>query len=183
MGAGCSTSAAAPIVEPTITTPTRSASATSRGSPKSARKFSSDPFEGGNRPIHNLDVSLRQLLRTNEGAPAFSTDTDRKTIAYRVKLHPPQFELQNSRGQQIVQLTRDTRKETPSLLVLTGKSMPKNDIWGGTQPACQYEVRIPASTLLADEDLDAGIAYRGQLIVGMPRDATGRTRTTTWLYR
>ena len=171
----------APPIEPTINTP--APSTPSRGSPKSARRFSAAPLEGGHQPIHHLDISLRQLLRTNEGSPAFSTEEHRRTTAYRIKLHPPPFELQDSRGQQIVQLTRDTRNETPSLLVLTGKSIPKTDIWGGNEPAAQYEVRIPASTLLGDQDLDAGIAYRGQLSIGLPRDAAGKTRRTKWLIR
>ena len=180
MGTGCSREST-PVVEPTIATP--APSTPTRGSPKMGRRYTCEPLEGGTRPVRNLDISLRQLLRTNEGAPAFYTDEKRGNVAYRVLLHPPPFELQNSRGQQVVQLFRDTKHETPSLIVLNGKSTQQTNIWGGTQPATQYDIRIPASTLLDDRDLDAGVAYRGQLTIGSPRDTTGKTRETHWLIR
>jgi hypothetical protein len=184
MGTGCSREVSVPAIEPTIAAGSgRPPGTASKGSPKPGRRFSADPFEGGPRPIANLDFSLRQLLRVNEGAPAFRSDEHHRAITYRVKLNPPPFELQTPRGQQIAQLSRDTKSETPSLLVLTGKSVAQNDIWGGHQPAVGYEVRIPASTLLDERDLDAGIAYRGQLSIGAPKSSLSGKQRVKWLIR
>lgn len=67
--------------------------------------------------------------------------------------------------------------------MLTGKSAAQDDIWGGQQPAIGYEVRIPASTLLSDQGLDAGITYRGQLYVGSTKSNLGSKKPVQWLIR
>ena len=102
---------------------------------------------------------------------------------YRVRLHPPPFELQTARGLQIAQLSRDTKNETPSRLALAGQSAPRDDIWGSKQPAISYEIRIPASTLLDERDLDAGISYRGQLSIGPPKSNLSGKRRVNWLIK
>jgi len=191
MGTGCSRPEVPPI-ETTITTPTPSSSRPCSGSPRSVRaraisgpgpRFCSDALEGGARPIPNLDTSLRLLLRTNEGAPAFSTDANRQSITYRIRLNPPPFELQRANGDPIVQLSRDTRRETNTLLVLSGKTKPYTDIWGDNNPIQIYEVRIPASSVLSTSDIDAGISYRGRLMLGSSSKGEGAPSHLHWLIR
>lgn len=181
MGNGCSTASTTPTVEHTIAAapPTPSA----KGSPKLGRRYSSDPYEGGARPLANMDFSLRQLIRADDGTPCFRTEEHRQGTVYRVRLHPPPFELQTARGLQIAQLSRDTKNETPSRLALAGQSAPQDDIWGGKQPAISYEIRIPASTLLGERDLDAGISYRGQLSIGPPKSNLSGKRRVSWLIK
>lgn len=182
MGNGCSSAGATPTVEPTITA-AAPPPASAKGSPKAGRRYSSDPYEGGARPLANMDFSLRQLIRADDGSPCFRTEEHRQGTVYRVKLHPPPFELQTARGLQVAQLSRDTKNETPSLLALTGRSAPQDDIWGGKKPAVSYDVRIPASTLLDERDLDAGISYRGQLSIGPPKSNLSGKQRVSWLIK
>ena len=189
MGNACSRPEAPPV-ETTIAAPAPSKSRPCSGSPRAARavagpgpRFSSEPFEGGARPIPNLDASLRLLLRTNGGAPAFSTAANRQSISYRIRLHPPPFELQSANGDPIVQLSRDTRRETNTLLVLSGKTKPYTDIWGDYNPTKIYEVRIPASSVLSTSDIDAGLSYRGRLLLGTKSKGEGTPSHLHWLIR
>lgn len=189
MGNACSRPEAPPV-ETTIAAPAPSKSRPCSGSPRAARavagpgsRFSSEPFEGGARPIPNLDTSLRLLLRTNEGAPAFSTNEHRLSTNYRVRLHPPPFELQKANGDLVVQLSRDTRKETNTLLVLSGKTKAYTDIWGDNNPSVIYEVRIPASSVLETSDIDAGINYKGRLLLGLAPKGDGAPKHFHWLIR
>lgn len=144
-------------------------------------RYSSDPYEGGARPIPNLDNSLRLLSKTNGGTPVFSTNVNRRTISFRIRLHPPPFELRTGNDHLIAQLFRDTRKETNTLLALRGKTSPHTNIWGNKIPNMIYEVRIPASSVLSPIDIDTGINYKGQVTINTSSEET--KPLLYWLYR